>query len=109
MKLSKKDIEKLAKLAKLELSEEEKKKMPAELSAILDFVEQLKNVDTEGIKPTSQVTGLVNILRPDNIKNDGNNKEILATMPKVNAEGYLQVRAVFTPHHERPGCKSEDE
>lgn len=61
------DVLKLARLAKLQLSEEELLQFPKELSAILAYVEQLSKVDTKGLEPTTQVTGLTNVMRPDEI------------------------------------------
>lgn len=70
-KLSREDILKLAQLARLDLTDDEVKEYSQELSAILEYVEQLNNVDTEGLKPTNQVTGLVNVEREDEIKDYG--------------------------------------
>ncbi|MFA6255510.1 MAG: Asp-tRNA(Asn)/Glu-tRNA(Gln) amidotransferase subunit GatC [Patescibacteria group bacterium] len=65
MALSQKDVEHIALLARLGLSEAEKEKFASQLSSILDYVEQLKEVKTEGVEPTAQVTGLENVMRPD--------------------------------------------
>jgi len=64
-KLTKKEVEHVAKLARLGLTEKEKEKFSQELSAILDFVEKLNEVKTDKIEPTAQVTGLVNVYRQD--------------------------------------------
>ena len=65
MKLTKEEIEHLARLARLSLTEEEKAQYAAELSAILEFVEQLQEVDTTDVEPTAQVTGLEDVYRDD--------------------------------------------
>ncbi|MBI2003639.1 MAG: Asp-tRNA(Asn)/Glu-tRNA(Gln) amidotransferase subunit GatC [Parcubacteria group bacterium] len=65
MPISIKDVERIAKLARLGLSEPEKKKYSKELSKILDYFEKLKEVNTGGIEPTAQVTGLTNTFRKD--------------------------------------------
>ncbi|KKR31208.1 MAG: Aspartyl/glutamyl-tRNA(Asn/Gln) amidotransferase subunit C [Candidatus Falkowbacteria bacterium GW2011_GWF2_39_8] len=65
MKLTKQEIEHVAKLARLELSEEEIEKFGSQLSGVLDYIDQLKEVDVTGIEPTAQVTGLVNAWRED--------------------------------------------
>lgn len=67
MKLKREQVEKIAKLARLELAAKEKEKFQKELSAILDYVEQLKEVKVDGIQPTHQVTGLENIWREDQV------------------------------------------
>ena len=57
----------IAKLARLTLSDSEVEKFSRELTQILDYVEKLKEVKTEGVEPTAQVTGLSNITRTDTI------------------------------------------
>lgn len=64
-KISTGQVEHIAKLARIELSEKEKEKFANELSSILDYFEKLNQVDTAKIKPVSQVTGLLNITRGD--------------------------------------------
>lgn len=66
-KLSKDDVLKLAKLSRLRLSEDEVTRYQDELSSILAYVEKLSSVDTKGLKPTSQVTGLTNVMRQDEV------------------------------------------
>lgn len=69
--LTKEDILKLAQLSRLSLTDEEVDAFSGELNAILQYVEQLSSVDVDGLAPTSQVTGLTNVTRPDEIKNYG--------------------------------------
>ena len=63
MSLSKEQIEHIAKLARLELTEEELDKYGGQLSDILNYIDQLKEVDVAGVLPTAQVTGMENIFR----------------------------------------------
>ena len=70
-KLTREDILKLARLARLQLTDEEVEEYASELSEILQYVEQLNSVDVSGLKPTNQVTGLVNVTREDVIKSYG--------------------------------------
>jgi len=63
--LTRDDILKLAKLARLKLTEDEIAEYQRELADILQYVEQLNDVDVLGLEPTSQVTGLVNVSRKD--------------------------------------------
>ncbi len=65
--LEKKDIQHIANLARLELSEEEIELYGNQLSSVLDYIDQLREVDTGGVEPTAQVTGLENVLRHDEI------------------------------------------
>jgi aspartyl-tRNA(Asn)/glutamyl-tRNA(Gln) amidotransferase subunit C len=63
--LTRDDVLKLARLARLKLSEDEIAKYQKELAEILEYVEQLDAVDVSGLEPTSQVTGLTNVTRAD--------------------------------------------
>jgi aspartyl-tRNA(Asn)/glutamyl-tRNA(Gln) amidotransferase subunit C len=65
MQLTKQEIEHVAKLARLELTEEEIKKYGEQLSGVLSYIDQLQEVDTKNIEPTAQVTGLQNSWRED--------------------------------------------
>lgn len=91
-KLSREDVLKLAQLSRLELSEEEIEEFQSELSQILDYVEQLKNSDTEGLSPTNQVTGLINVSREDKILDYGYEPRILLkNVPKVK-DDHIEVK-----------------
>lgn len=68
--LTKKDVEHVANLSNLNLSDSEKEKFLDQLSKIVDFVSTLSEVDTDGVSSTSQTTGLTNILRDDIIKTE---------------------------------------
>ena len=59
MKISETDVECVARLASLEVSDEDKKELASQLSHILDYVDQLNQVDVSGIEPTSQVVTTV--------------------------------------------------
>ncbi len=85
MKLSKEDILKLAKLSRLDLTDEEVERFRAELSSILDYVEQLDSVDVSGLKPTYQVTGLTsqdeNATREDMVTEQVPHDELMKNVP----------------------------
>jgi len=93
-KLSKKEVEKIAKLARLELTDEEIKTYSEQLSDILGYVEQLQEVDTENVKITSQVTGLSNVLREDEVQGCDNPEELVDMAPE-SKDGLIKVKAVF--------------
>jgi aspartyl-tRNA(Asn)/glutamyl-tRNA(Gln) amidotransferase subunit C len=90
------DIDHIAKLARIGLKEEELKKLEGELSAILDFIEKLKEVDIENIEPMTGGTDLVNAVREDEVipKNEEQRQRILANAPK-RKDDYIEVKAVF--------------
>lgn len=93
--LSKTDIQKLARLSRLALTGKEVTKFQTELSAILKYVEQLKSIDTTGVKPTSQVTGLVNSMREDELREYGTKPEELLKNTPEQQDGYIKVRKVL--------------
>jgi aspartyl-tRNA(Asn)/glutamyl-tRNA(Gln) amidotransferase subunit C len=83
-KLSRDDVLKLAQLARLELTDEEVEQYVAELSDILQYVEQLSSVDVKDLKPTNQVTGLTNVTREDETRDYGYKAdELLKNVPAV--------------------------
>jgi len=65
MKITKQEVEHVAKLARLELSEQEKEKLTDQLSNILTYVETLNGLDTKGVEPTAHVLDLRNVMRDD--------------------------------------------
>jgi len=65
MRISKQEIEHIASLARLSLSEEEKELFGSQLSSILDYMEKLNELDTRDIEPTSHVLPLSNVMRDD--------------------------------------------
>ena len=83
-KLSREDVLKLARLARLRLTDEEVTTFQSELSAILDYVAHLDAADTTGLDPTYQVTGLTNVTRADVIKDYGvSQAELLKNVPHL--------------------------
>jgi len=82
--LSRDDVLKLAHLGRIELEEDEVDKFAAEFDAILKYVEQLQTVDIDGLEPTSQVTGLMNVTRADEVIDYGYQaKDLLRNVPQV--------------------------
>ena len=96
MKLTPQKIEEIAKLARLELSEKERSMYAEQLSAVLDYIEQLNEVDTDNVLETCQVTGLKNITRAD-IPNNCDlvtRTKIISAFPE-KLDKVLKVKAVF--------------
>ena len=88
------EVKHVAKLAKLELTEEEIVKFQKQLSSIVEFVRKLEELDIKNVNPTSQVTGLENVFREDEVKPSLNQKDVLANSPSTH-DGYFRVRAIF--------------
>ena len=94
-KLTREDVLKLANLDKLELSDKEVEEFQKEISEVLGYVEQLQEVDLDGLKPTYQVTGLKNITRPDEIKDYGTDRNnLLKNVPAVES-GQIKVKRIL--------------
>ncbi len=96
MKLTKKDIEHIASLARLELSDKEKTTYAKQLSVVFDYVEMLNEVNTEGVEETCQVTGLEDVTREDKAVpcDEAVKKDIIAAFPEKTGD-LLKVKAVF--------------
>lgn len=96
MAVSKEDIEKIARLAHLPLTEAEEKKISEKLSSVLEYVDKLSEVDTEGIEPLAHVTGVQNVMREDEVKNcEADVKDaIIAAFPEMD-KNQLKVKSVF--------------
>ncbi len=88
------DISHVAKLANLPLSEEEKKKFDAQLEETIRYIESLSEVDTEGIEPTSQVTGLENVTREDIVKPSLSQEDALKNA-KSTHNGFFKVKGIL--------------
>lgn len=94
-KLTRDDILKLAKLARLKLSDKEVEKFQEEIGAILGYVEMLGDVDTKGLKPTYQVTGLVNVSRADEVKDYGASQLDLLKNAPATERDYIKVKRMI--------------
>lgn len=96
MKLSKSEIQHIAKLARLDLTDAELKKYGDQLSNVLNYIDQLKEVKVKGVEPTAQVTGLENVLREDKV-GDWDKAEIeeaLADAPEKEGR-FIKVKRVI--------------
>lgn len=88
------DVSHVAKLASLPLAEAEKKKFEKQLSETLDYVKQLEELDTKGVEPTSQVTGLENVTRKDVATPSLPQEEVLKNA-KPTHNGFFKVPAIL--------------
>ena len=94
-KLTREDVLRLAYLSRLRLTEEEVEKFRGELSTILDFVEELNLVDTTGLEPTYQVTGLKNVTRADEEHDYGYTSiDLLKNAPAVQNKQFKVKRVL---------------
>lgn len=88
------DVSHVAKLANLPLKPEEKNKFEKQLSETLSYVGKLNSINTQGIEPTSQVTGLENITRNDEAKPSLSQDEALSNT-KNKHNGFFKVKAIL--------------
>lgn len=89
MSISRADIEKVALLARLQLTEDELAKMTAELVQIVSYVDQLAEVNTDGIEPMAHAIELSNVFRDDALAECLPREEALANAPHHDNRGYL--------------------
>lgn len=94
-KLTREDVLKLAKLSRLQLTDEEVTQFGEEIGAILGYVEQLNEVDLSGVEPTNQVTGLTNVMRPDEeVDYQAKPQDLLKNAPATES-GYIKVKRML--------------
>ena len=89
------EIVKLAKLSSLELSGEEVKKYQSEVGTILSMIDKLKEIDTEGVEPTYQVSGNKNVMRDDVIDTNTVDPEKLLKLAPDSLKGQIRVKKVL--------------
>ena len=93
MSLDKKTVAKVASLARLKVTDEELEKYGPQLSNIIQFVEQLEEVDTDNVEPLASVVDINLRLREDKVTDGGQQKEVLANAPET-LEGFFVVPKV---------------
>ncbi|MDQ6819763.1 MAG: Asp-tRNA(Asn)/Glu-tRNA(Gln) amidotransferase subunit GatC [Actinomycetota bacterium] len=81
----------VARLARLELSDEDVERMGAELSKVLDHIEKIRELDLHGVPPTSHVVDVVNVLRPDVAEPSLPRECVLEAAPEPVPEGGFGV------------------
>ena len=82
MGLTKVEIERIARLARLELSEAEEEEFTRQINRILGFIERLNRVDTTGVEPTAHVVPLFNVFRSDQTEPSLDPEAALANAPE---------------------------
>ena len=93
MAISREDVEHIAKLARLQLTEEEVKRFQIELGKIIEYFDQLKKLDTENVPPMTHAVPIENVLREDQVKESLPHEEALQNAPEKK-ESYFQVPKV---------------
>lgn len=96
MALTREEVLKIAKLAHIEVTEVEIDAFRDKISSVLEYVSQLQELDLKDVEPTAHVTGVSNVLRPDEVKScdPATRERLLASMPAREGD-YLKVKSVF--------------
>jgi aspartyl-tRNA(Asn)/glutamyl-tRNA(Gln) amidotransferase subunit C len=94
MKIDREHLDKIAHLARLEFKEEDADKMMSDMTAIVDWVEKLKEVNTDGIEPLTTMSYELNVLREDKITEHLPHEAALINAPKKDQD-YFRVPKVI--------------
>jgi aspartyl-tRNA(Asn)/glutamyl-tRNA(Gln) amidotransferase subunit C len=89
MPLSREDVEKVALLGRLRLSPQELDTMTAQLGAVVEYVQQLSELNTDDVEPMAHAVELTNVFRPDEIQPSVDRAAALANAPHQDGEYYL--------------------
>ncbi|MFQ5658080.1 MAG: Asp-tRNA(Asn)/Glu-tRNA(Gln) amidotransferase subunit GatC [Candidatus Methylomirabilales bacterium] len=81
MKITREEVDHVARLARLGLSDEERERMRAQLDAILTYIDKLNQLDTSEVEPTSHVISVTNVFREDTAWSSLSQEEALANAP----------------------------
>lgn len=94
--LTKQEVEHIAKLARLELSQSEVKKIQKELSSILDYIDQLKKAAISGVQPTSHSIFIENVMREDKLiaRKLESKRKLIEKFPAAKG-GYLKTKSIL--------------
>lgn len=94
MKITRELLDKIAHLSRLEFDEKDAEKMMADMTAIVEWVEKLKEVDTEGVEPLTTMSHEINVVREDEVKEHLSHERALFNAPKKDEE-YFRVPKVI--------------
>ena len=94
MKITKELVDYISGLSRLELQQEEKQAMTAQLEQIIAYVDVLNKLDTQGVEPMSHVFPVKNVLREDEVTPSQDRAELLAGAPVPDEEAFLVPKAV---------------
>ncbi|MBM3130157.1 MAG: Asp-tRNA(Asn)/Glu-tRNA(Gln) amidotransferase subunit GatC [Chloroflexi bacterium] len=96
MTLTRVQVQHIAELAKLKLSDDEVDRMTQQLSAILDHAARLQELDTDDIPPTASVVPLQNVMRDDQVVSSLPREQVLANAPDRSEDGaFFRVKAIL--------------
>lgn len=89
------DVLRLAALSSISLSDEEADRLQGDIGRILEYIQQLSELDTEGVEPTYQVTDLQNVWRNDEVDTYGVSEEALLALAPESKDNQIKVPKVL--------------
>ncbi|MDK2986162.1 MAG: aspartyl-tRNA(Asn)/glutamyl-tRNA(Gln) amidotransferase subunit [Clostridia bacterium] len=90
MRITKKDVEHVALLSRLDLTEEEKEAYTKQLNSIIDYMNKINELDTEGVEPTAHVLPIYNVMREDEVGESLDREKVLENAPEKE-DGQFKV------------------
>ena len=96
MSITSADIDKIANLAKLDLSEAEREKFASQLSDIVSYIEKLNQLNTDDVKPLAHVNDLTNVFREDKARPSMEKQDVFKNSPQHDDEFFLVPKVIKT-------------
>lgn len=94
MRVTKTDVEKIAALARVEFSEEEKEQLRSQMERILDYVQKLNELDTDNVEPTYSIQHSTELLREDKVAESMPREDALMNAP-ARTDGFFRVPKII--------------
>ncbi len=94
MKIDRKEVEQVARLARLEISELDVEKLTSQLNTVLSYIDKLNELDTTGIEPMARALALDNVFREDGLKPSLESESSLANAPDLD-DSFFRVPRVI--------------
>lgn len=94
MKISKEEVLHVAKLARLNLTEDETARLMTDMESIIGFADKLNELDTEGVVPTAHAIPMQNAFRADEVQESFAREDILKNAPDTDGDGFLIPKVV---------------
>lgn len=99
-KITMKEVDHVARLSRLALTDAEKERMRRELDGILSYIGKLRGLDTEGVPPTSHAVPMTNVMREDEPRPSLSQDEMLANAPDRSGEFFRVPKIIEEPVEE---------
>lgn len=93
--ISKKEVKNIAALARIGVEEKELEKLSKDLSAVLDWIDQLKELNVDGVEPTAHITGMDDVVREDKVEEFTGTEKIVELFPEKK-DRYNKVKSILS-------------